>query len=180
MVDELALAVKKKQDISENEYTDISDLCSRAYGREDFRHLLETFKDTTHVLGRYQQQLVSHALWITRWLQYPGLPPWRTAYVEAVATDEQYRNRGFATQVMKRIAEEIVDNDIGGLCTGTSIGLYSRSGWKLWRGPLSIRTEDGMMATPEEKGVMVLELLKTPNIDLDMPLSAEWREGELW
>jgi hypothetical protein len=36
------------------------------------------------------------------------------------------------------------------------------------------------MSTPEEKGVMVLMLPKTPDINLDMSLSAEWREGELW
>ena len=173
------LFLTKNQDISEAEYLAILDLCSGAYGM-DFRPYLETFNDATHVLGRYKGQPVSHALWVTRWLQYPGMPPWRTAYVEAVATDEKYRNRGFATQVMKRIAEEIKDYDIGGLCTGASVNLYSRLGWQLWRGPLFIRTADGMTATPEEKGVMVLILPKTPQIDLNAPLSAEWREGELW
>jgi aminoglycoside 2'-N-acetyltransferase I len=99
--------------------------------------------------------------------------------VEAVATDERYRKKGYASAVMKRLAEEIRDYDIGALSTG-SCSLYARLGWQLWRGPLFIRTADGMIATPEEKGVMVLVLPKTLALDLDTPLSAEWREGELW
>ena len=179
MVDELVLDVKEKRDVSEREYWEILDLCSRAYGL-DYQPFLKTFYSATHILGRYRRELVTHALWIPRWLQYPGLPLWRAAYVEAVATDERYRNRGFTSIVMQRLAREIKDYDIGGLCTGASINLYLRLGWQLWQGPLFIRKSNGIMATPEERGVMVLVLPETPRIDLEMPLSAEWREGELW
>ena len=177
MADELSINVIKKGNISENEYTEILDLCTRAYG-VDLQPVLETLNDGTHVLGRYRGQLVTHALWVTRWIQYPGLPPWRTAYVEAVATDEQYRNRGFATLVMKKLAEEILDYDVGGLSTG-SYDFYSRLGWKLWRGPLSVRKADELIPTPDDT-VMVLFLPKTPEIDINNPLSIEWRDGELW
>ena len=177
MVEVLTLNVIKKQDISENEYSEILDLCTRAYG-VDFQPFLETFHNATHILGRYHGQLVTHALWVTRLLQYPGYPPWRTAYVEAVATDEQYRNRGFASLVMKKIAEEIEDFEVGALSTGR-FGFYSRLGWMSWRGPLSVRKNDKLIPTPDDT-VMVLSLPKTPRIDIDKPLSIEWREGELW
>ena len=177
MVEELTLNVIKKQDVSENKYTEILDLCSGAYG-VDFQSLLETFHDAVHVLGRCNGQLVTHALWVTRWLQYPGFQPWRTAYVEAVATDEKYRNRGFATQVMKRIAEEIGDYDIGGLST-SAYDFYARFGWTSWKGPLSIRKDKEMISAPSDS-VMVYRLRGTPEINTEMPLSVEWREGELW
>ena len=73
----------------------------------DYEPLYRTFLDATHVLARQQGRLVSHALWVTRWLQCGTLPPLRTAYVEAVATEEAYRGRGFATAVMRRVAAEI-------------------------------------------------------------------------
>jgi aminoglycoside 2'-N-acetyltransferase I len=179
MADTLSLEVKKNADLSKQERSEILTLCTGAYQR-DYTPFMATFQDATHVLGRVKGNLVSHALWVTRWLQNGDLPPWRTAYVEAVATDERYRKCGYASAVMRRLADEIRDYDIGGLCTG-HCHLYATLGWQLWRGPLFIRTKDGgLLPTPEEKGVMVLPLPKTPPLGLDSPLSAEWREGELW
>lgn len=177
MIDETILTLKEKRDISESEYAEILDLCTRAYVL-DYQPFLKTFDNATHVLGRYKGKLVTHALWVTRWLQYPGFPPWRTAYVEAVATDERYRNRGFASLVMKKIAEEIKDFDVGGLST-SSFGFYSRLGWILWRGPLSVRKNGALIPTPDDT-VMVLLLPKAPEVDISKPLSIEWRDGELW
>jgi aminoglycoside 2'-N-acetyltransferase I len=95
-----------------------------------------------------------------------------------MATEEAYRGRGLATAVMRRVAAEIRAFELGGLSPGQP-GLYARLGWELWRGPLFIRTADGLLPTPGER-VMVLRLPNTPLLDLDAPLSAEWREGELW
>jgi aminoglycoside 2'-N-acetyltransferase I len=175
----LSLEVKKNVDLSERERSEILTLCSGAYQR-DYRPFIKSFPNATHVLGRVQGKLVSHALWITRWLQNGEAKPWRTAFVEAFATEESYRKRGYASAVMHRLADEIKDFDIGGLSTGASVNLYAGLGWQLWRGPLFIRAEDGLLATPEEKGVMILALPKTPALNLDTPLSAEWRDGELW
>jgi aminoglycoside 2'-N-acetyltransferase I len=177
--DNLSLEVKKSIDLSEHERSEILTLCTGAY-QTDYRPFMATFFNPTHVLGRINRKLVSHALWITRWLQNGDAKPWRTAYIEAVATEESYRKRGYASAVMRRLAEEIKDFDIGGLSTGHSKHLYATLGWQLWRGPLFIRTDRGLLATPEEKGVMVLPLPQTPPLNLDTPLSVEWREGELW
>lgn len=179
MRNKLLIEIKKSTDLSVKEYSEILTLCTQAYGR-DYKPFLVSFHNPTHVLGRIQGKLVSHALWVTRWLQSGTSPFWRTAYIEAVATDENYRRKGYASAVMRCLAEEIIDYDIGGLCTGHSLDLYSRLGWRLWRGPLFIRKDGEIFATPEERGVMVLALPKTPLLNLDAPLSAEWREGELW
>lgn len=174
---ELKLVVKKYRDLSEKELADIIDLCSRAF-ETDYRSYLDAFTGMTHVLGYYEKTLVSHALWITRWLQVQDRPLIRTAYIEGVATDEPYRNHGFASEVMIRLAEEITDFEIGGLCTG-SPEFYSRLGWQVWTGPLFNRKDDQLIPTSGGP-VMVLPLPNTPEIDLSAPLSIEWREGEVW
>ena len=133
----LKVKVKKYQDLSEKELDEIITLCSRAFNT-DYRVFLDTFPNSTHVLGYYENTLVSHALWITRWLQVGDSPLMRTAYIEGVATDESNRKRGFASEVMKRLAEEITDFEIAGLCTGIP-GVYSPLGWEVWEGPLFTR-----------------------------------------
>jgi aminoglycoside 2'-N-acetyltransferase I len=157
---------------------DIHILCNKAY-EEDLTPLFSTFKDATHVLGYQGTSLVSHALWVTRWLQVGTKPVMRTAYIEAVATVKEYRAHGYATTVMKRVAEEIHDFELGAL-SPFSVAFYERLGWNLWHGLLFIRTADGLMRTPRDGDVMILRLPCTPALDLYAPLSAEWREGELW
>jgi GNAT superfamily N-acetyltransferase len=177
MKNELDIQVIRKQVLSASQYEEVLELCTGIF-KFDFRPLLESFDDATHIVGYLGEKLVCHALWVTRWLQTPGLSPWRTAYVEAVATDERYRRRGFATLVMQRLAEEIRGYDLGGLST-LAPDFYNRFGWVSWRGPLYIRKDDQLIQTPKDS-VMVLKLPGNPEIDIDKPLSAEWREGALW
>jgi aminoglycoside 2'-N-acetyltransferase I len=140
---------------------------------------MKSFENPAHVLGRYRGRLVSHVLWITRWLQIGDGPLLRTAYIEATATDPACRHKGFASAVMKRAADEIQDFDIAALSTGSK-DFYSRLGWQLWRGPLFLRKAKELIPTPDEYGVMVLALPKTPPLDIYAPLSIEWRELEPW
>ena len=95
-----------------------------------------------------------------------------------VATEPQFQRRGFTIAVMCRLASAIRDFDLGGLCPAEPM-LYTKLGWVFWQGPLFIRTPDGSLSTPEEQ-IMILRLPRTPPLDLALPLSAEWREGELW
>jgi aminoglycoside 2'-N-acetyltransferase I len=160
-------------------YDEVVAFCTRAY-EEDFTVLMPALQGSVHVLGRRSGRLVTHAAWVTRWLQPGASVPLRTAYIEAVATDPDCRLQGYASEVMRRIAAEVRDFDLAAL-SPSDPAWYARLGWELWRGPLSIRTGTGLLATPGEKGqVMVLRLPRTPPLDLDAPLSAEWREGELW
>jgi aminoglycoside 2'-N-acetyltransferase I len=58
-------------------------------------------------------------------------------------------------------------------------GFYARLGWDLWRGPLAIRRGEGVITTPDEQ-VMIMRLAGTSSLNLEVGLTAEWREGELW
>ena len=177
MSEALMLSVIASRDLSSVDRAAVIDLCSRAF-QMDFASLFNTFKEPTHVLAKLDSMLVSHALWVTRWLQAGNGPLLRTAFVEAVATDPANQQRGFATRVMQTLQAAITDYDLAGLSTG-SPGFYARLGWRIWRGPLFVRTEVGLLETPNDS-VMILSLPRTPPFDLDGPLSAEWRVGELW
>jgi aminoglycoside 2'-N-acetyltransferase I len=158
---ELKIEVVSGLYLSNSDYEAIVGLCSQAY-EEDYRPFLQSFINPVHIMGKLNGRLVCHALWITRWLQVGEQRPMRTAYVEAVATDENFRGHGYATTVMQRLAEKIQDYEIGGLSPAETT-----------------RTKDGGVPNPEEK-VMILRLPNTPEIDLCAPLSIEWREEEVW
>jgi aminoglycoside 2'-N-acetyltransferase I len=152
-------------------------MCNCAY-EEDLEPLFRIFTGATHVIAFLRGSIVSHAMWVTRWLQPGDGALLRTAYVEMVATDPRFERRGCATAVMQSLAESITDFDLGALCPAEP-GLYVKLGWVFWRGPLYIRDRGKLVRTADER-VMVLPLARTPTLDLDAPLSAEWREGELW
>lgn len=154
-------------------------LCNLAYG-ENLSHLFQSFGASTHVVGTCEGRLVTHAMWVTRWLQPGAAKPLETAYVEMVATHPQYRRRGLASLAMRRLVDAIPQScGLAALCPATP-ALYARLGWRFWQAPLRIRLAGArFLDTPEER-VMVLALPGRPRLDLDAPLSAEWREGELW
>lgn len=154
-------------------------LCERAY-LQDLRTLPGSFENPQHVLGISSGTVVSHALWITRWLSVGRLPPLRTAYVEWVATDPAHQRRGYASALMQTLMGAISGFQLAALSTSDQgQALYTRLGWERWRGRLFIRTDADLLATPDET-VMIHRLATTPALSLDETLSAEWREGELW
>lgn len=175
--DSITLEVVKGQALSATQRTALVALCNRAYG-EDVENLFGTYADPVHVLAYLGSTLVSHALWTTRWLSYEDGPLMRTAFVEMVATEPDYQGRGYASLVMVRLAAEILDFDFAALWPNFP-GWYARLGWVSWQGPLFIRTEDGLLSTPDDE-IMVRFLPGTPPLDPNGSLSAEWREGELW
>lgn len=173
----LKLEVLHADQLAPERLAEIHALCNRAYDA-DLGPLFATFSDTTHVLGYWGPAIVSHAMWVTRWLQPGNQLPLRTAYVEMVATEPRFQRRGFATAVMRQLALAIQDFEMGGLSPAEPV-LYEKLGWVFWKGPHFIRTSDGLLSTPEDQ-IMILKLPKTPPLDLTLSLSAEWREGELW
>lgn len=175
---QLRMEVIRGKDLSAGTQKAIIVFCNRAF-EEDLDSVFRTFKDPTHVLGYRAGTLVSHALWVTRWLQVGQGPLLRTAYVEAVATEKALRGRGYATMIMERLAAAIQDYDLGGL-SPFSAAYYERLGWELWQGPLAIRAVDGLIHTPNEGPLMILRLPQTPDLDVRDPISAEWRESKLW
>ena len=180
MDENLRLEVLHADQLTSQQLAEIHALCNRAYAvyKVDLEPLFRTFTGTTHVIGWWGSAIVSHAMWVTRWLQPNNQPLLRTAYVEMVATEPQFQGCGFASAVMRRLASAINDFDVGGLCPAEPM-LYTKLGWVFWQGPLFIRTPDGLISTPEGS-IMILRLPKTPSLDVSLPLSAEWRERELW
>jgi aminoglycoside 2'-N-acetyltransferase I len=157
----------------------ILQLCDRAYG-EDLRESFRTFADPVHVLAVANGAVVSHALWITRWLAPARRAPLRTAYVEAVATDPARQRRGFASVVLERLVREVADFELVALCpSDEGRPLYTRLGWETWTGPLSIRHGSTCIDTADES-IMIHRLPLTPPLRLSDPMSAEWRPGEVW
>jgi aminoglycoside 2'-N-acetyltransferase I len=180
MNDNLKLEVLYDDQLRSDQMAEIHALCNRAYQvyNVDLEPIFQTFTDVTHVIGWWGTAIVSHAMWVTRWLQPGNQPPLRTAYVEMVATEPQFQGRGFASAVMRRLASAIDDFEMGGLCPAEPM-LYTKLGWVFWQGPLFIQTNAGLISTPEAR-IMILPLPKTPPLDRSLALSAEWREGELW
>ena len=175
----LELEVVQSESNTADLRSEILSLCNLAY-REDLTELFRTVGPATHVLGLSEGMLVSHALWVTRWLQPGAGKPLKTAYVEAVATLPKFQRRGFATLVMRRLVSEIPESfKLTALCPARS-GIYERLGWRFWRGRLSIRMPSGQQQETPDERVMVFDLPGGPTLDLTEPLSAEWREGELW
>jgi GNAT superfamily N-acetyltransferase len=163
--------------------TEIIRLCESAYS-EDFSRLFEELTGSVHVLARDERGvLVSHAEWVTRWLQPDGLPALRTAYVEAVATAPARQRQGLATAVLRHLGNLIrADSnwELGGL-SPSDPAFYARLGWEPWLGPLGIRHGGSVEPTAPDEQVMILRLPRTPaTLVTSTLLTAEWRAGEAW
>jgi aminoglycoside 2'-N-acetyltransferase I len=142
---------------------------------EDWEHAL----GGTHLLAEEAGGIVGHAAVVERDIRVAGRPL-RTGYVEAVATAVDRQRSGIGTRLMREVASLLAPYELGVLGTG-SHGFYERLGWVTWRGPSSVRTTEGERPTPEEDGyIMVLRTPLTPTLDLDDPISCEWRPGDVW
>jgi aminoglycoside 2'-N-acetyltransferase I len=176
---DLEIHVRSSAELSARARDEILALCDRAYG-EDLRAAFDEFVDPVHVLATVEGTIVSHALWVTRWLAPGSRAPLRTAYVEAVATDPMHERRGFASAVLRALVNRVATFQLAALCpSDRGHALYRRLGWEAWIGPLSIRQGTDVIETPEES-VMICRLPGSPSLNLAEPLSAEWRPGELW
>jgi aminoglycoside 2'-N-acetyltransferase I len=173
--------VRRTEDLDLETRRAIIELCNAAHHTDAFDRLFVHFIPSggRHFLGRIDGGLVSHAVVTTRGLQSPPGPELRTAFVDAVSTLPAFERQGSATAVMRRLGREIDDYEIGCLQTDL-VGFYERVGWEPWRGPLAGRDRDGLIATPEQRGVMVLRLASTPDLDLDALLTIESQPDRIW
>lgn len=156
---------------------DLQRLCDAAYGTAT-QPYIAALGPGEHLLGMQGGQLVSHLMWVTRWLQPQGGRALKTAYVEMVATAPHAQRQGYASALLRHVVPLLGEYELAALCPASD-GVYRRLGWRYWRGPLSARKEDGLVPTPQER-VMIMPLPRTPALDLDAPLSVEWRPGEVW
>jgi aminoglycoside 2'-N-acetyltransferase I len=146
------------------------------FTEDDWQHAL----GGSHFLLELGSEIVAHASVVTRELHVDNRPV-RTGYVEAVATAPDRQGTGLGTLVMRDVNAYLDDHyELGALGT-SSQGFYQRLGWQVWRGPTHVRTTEGVQPTPDEDGyILVLLTRASPSLDLDAPISCEWRPGDVW
>ena len=159
----------------------VIDVCLAAHEDDEFRYMFTKYfpSGARHFLAYDGDTLVSHAVVSTRGVQPEGLPILRTAFVDAVSTLPSRQNQGYGSATMQRLAEKIGDYEIGCLQTDRT-SFYAHLGWEEWRGPLAGRSDDGLIPTPDQRGVMVLRLPNTPPLDLDAALTIERQPERIW
>ncbi len=147
-----------------------------AFTAEDFDHAFGGM----HFLVEEEGGIVSHASVIERKL-HTGGNELATGYVEGVATLPAHRRRGLATGIMREVGKHIDRTyPLGALGTGL-MAFYGRLGWIVWGGPTGVRTDRGLVPTPEDDGYVLVRLTPTsPDLDLSAPISCDWRPGDVW
>src|SRR6266487_4332765 len=162
MSESIMVTSARTEDLNAETRASIIHVCRIAHQKDDFTHLFSYIPSGgIHVLAYREQELVSHAVATTRWLQPEGLPLLRTAYVDAVATLPAYQGQGISSTLMRHLATVISDFEIACLET-ERVSFYARLGWEVWRGPLAGRRATELLPTPDQKGIMILRLREIP------------------
>jgi aminoglycoside 2'-N-acetyltransferase I len=168
-------------DLRPREIAAIRDLLDAAFGaggfdQEDWSHAL----GGRHFLLDEDGLIVTHAAVVERELQ-TGEHRLATGYVEAVATLPSRQGQGHASRLMGAI-EEHVDRafELGALASaGTT--LYARRGWLPWLGQTHVRTDGGLVRTPDDDDAIYVRMTpSSPELDLSAPISCDGRPGDPW
>jgi aminoglycoside 2'-N-acetyltransferase I len=154
--------------------------------------LYDVFEDMTehdweHALGGVHalvwegSELVGHACVVQRRLLHRGRAL-RTGYVEGLAVRADRRRRGHASAMMDVLEPVVVRAyELGALgATDEAASFYARRGWRLWRGPSSALTPDGVIRTEEEDGCIHVLPLDAVPLNLEGALTCDWRDGDVW
>jgi aminoglycoside 2'-N-acetyltransferase I len=105
----------------------------------------------------------------------------RVGYVEAVATAAAYRRRGYGASVMRRLNDVIRARYLLGALSTGSPSFYEALGWERWRGPTLVDGPLGPERTRDDDGgIMILKTDRSPRLDLDGPIVADRRSGDVW
>jgi aminoglycoside 2'-N-acetyltransferase I len=134
-----------------------------------------------HVVVLENDLVVAHASVVPRVIEVGGVP-FRTGYVEGVATLPDRRGQGLGTLAMQSITQRIrAAEELGVLGTG-AYRFYERLGWERWQGPSFVRHTDGSVGrTPgDDDGLMVLRAGPSAGIDLASSITCHDRPGDCW
>src|ERR1041385_2927178 len=108
MTESVQVRFFKTEQLSVDARNAIVDLCVMAHQEPDFQNLFSYVPSGGwHFLAFQNEDLVSHALVTTRWLQPQGYPLLKTAYVDAVATLPAAQGRGHGSLLMRELAKAI-------------------------------------------------------------------------
>ena len=169
----------RTEELNADTRASIIHVCKTAHQEEEFTHLFSYIPSGgIHVLAYREHELVSHAVATTRWLQPKGLPLLRTAYIDAVATLPAYQGQGIGSTLMRHLATVLADFEMACLQT-ERVSFYARVGWEVWRGPLAGRRATELLPTPDQQGIMILRLARTPPLDVESVLVVEY-DGRIW
>ena len=182
--DRLRLRRLATADLTAPEVAAIRELLVLAFGSDEDEAF--TDDDWEHATGgahfvlALDGRIVTHASVIERELRVHDRPL-RTGYVEAVGTAPDHQGAGFGSLVMADVTSYIQDRfELGALGTGRH-QFYQRLGWLTWLGPAFVRAAEGIRRTPDEEGfIMVLATPSSPPLDLALPISCDWRPGDVW
>jgi hypothetical protein len=96
-------SVFRTEDLTAALRRSIVDLCVAAHEEPGFEAMFTEFIPSggRHFLVWRDDELVSHAVVTTRWLQPAGHALLRTAFVDAVSTRPEYQGMGYGTMVMR-------------------------------------------------------------------------------
>ena len=173
--------VLKTEELDADTRNAIIDLCVIAHQEDDFKNLFSYVPaGGLHFLAFQDDQLVSHAMVTTRWLQPEGQPLLKTAYIDAVATLPAQQGLGHGSAVMRQVANTIDDEYLLACLETDRVRFYERLGWQIWRGPMAGRSEQGLIPTPEQEGILILRLSQTPTLNLDSLLTIECQDERIW
>jgi aminoglycoside 2'-N-acetyltransferase I len=179
--DRLTIISARTKDLDDGIRAAIIQVCIAAHNNPDFLNLFSYLPaDGLHVLAYQQNRLVSHAVITTRWLQIGRAPLLKTAYVDALATAPDYQRSRYGSMVMRQVAW-LSEGEYEIACLETErVKFFERLGWQEWRGPLAGRGEHGLVATPDQKGIMILRLKNTPPLNLYGLLTIECQKDRIW
>ncbi len=146
------------------------------FEEDDWQHAIGGM----HFLAELDGEIVAHASVVEREIHVAGRP-FQTGYVEAVASEPRHQGKGLGTRLMRDVGSYIRSRfQLGALGTGRH-RFYERLGWQVWRGPSSVRSAGGSRLTPDDDGyILVLPVPSSPVLDLDAPISCDWRPGDVW
>jgi GNAT superfamily N-acetyltransferase len=155
----------------------IVELCTAAYQTDFSRFFFYLPTDGLHFIAYRDDQIVSHAVVTTRWVQPERLPVLRAAYVEAVATLPVFQRRGYASAVMSELTAHLIEYDIAYLTTDQT-AFFEHLGWQCWRGPRVNRSGSEIVPILDQQNIMILRLASTPTLNLDRLLTIEVPGGK--
>ncbi len=148
-------------------FTDFSD--------HDWAHAL----GGVHALALEEGRVLAHGSVVSRRL-FQGERPLSCGYVEAVAVHPEAQRQGLGSAVMAALEELAPAYDLLALSASErGVPLYVSRGWSRWRGPSSVLTPDGPVPTPEDDETIYV-LPGSSGVDLDGPITCDWREGDVW
>jgi aminoglycoside 2'-N-acetyltransferase I len=146
------------------------------FSEQDWEHALGGW----HVVVSDRGVVIAHAAVVPRVLEV-ACQPFRTGYVEGVATHPARQREGFGSQAMGEVSRLLRSEfEMGALSTRVH-HFYERLGWKRWRGPTFVRYGSELVRTEgEDGGVMALPFGPSKDIDLIALLSCQSRLGDDW